>query len=86
MNSKMLGILAGFLVVGIAFTGSAAAAPITGPITNDVPITESPITGPITESPITADRPITGAAATDSPITANGPITGFATADAPITL
>lgn len=76
MNTRLPGILLGFLVVGIAFTGGAAAAPITGPITDDAPITDSPITVdvPITQSPITAAA---------APIT-NAPITGPIT-DAPIT-
>lgn len=90
MNTRILGILLGFIVVGIAFTGGAAAAPITGPITEDapitqdVPITQSPITGPITEDVPITQSPITGPITQDVPIT-QSPITGPITADRPIT-
>ncbi len=90
MNTRTLGILLGFVVVGTAFTGGAAAAPITqspitadAPITQDVPITQSPITGPITQDVPITQSPITGPITQDVPIT-QSPITGPIT-QSPIT-
>ena len=65
MNERTLGILLGIVVLGIAFSGGAAAADSTDAAqldtqTFDAPITQGPITGPSTQSPpITQGAPIT---------------------------